>query len=114
MDRCLCLRFLLRRVDTNSRGFEPATIVAGPAATQDNFNLTLLEATVKFCEWVGRYAKYFSCQTQLLLRLRLWSRQNYCQLWQNYNIFDYILDKHVLSQTLFLVPESNYPPNLLT
>ena len=32
MDRCLCLRFLLRRADTNSRGFEPATLVVGPAA----------------------------------------------------------------------------------
>ena len=32
MDRCLCLRFLLRWADTNSRGFEPATLVAGPAA----------------------------------------------------------------------------------
>ena len=26
------LDFLLRRADTNSRGFEPATLVAGPAA----------------------------------------------------------------------------------
>ena len=32
MDRCLCLRLLLRWADTNSRGFEPLTLLAGPAA----------------------------------------------------------------------------------